>query len=76
VSGQQHALAALYPPGKTRYPFDKRLDGPQGRSGRAESRQLDGCQVIVVDSGSDMKPTDIFIPRSSRFRKFAGSPEG
>ena len=25
------------PPGKTRYPFYKRLGGPQGRSGRAEN---------------------------------------
>jgi hypothetical protein len=25
------------PPGKTRYPFSWRLDGPQGRSGRAEN---------------------------------------
>ena len=25
------------PPGKTRYPFYRRLGGPQGRSGRAES---------------------------------------
>ena len=25
------------PPGKTRYPFYRRLDGPQGRSGRAEN---------------------------------------
>ena len=24
------------PPGKTRYPFYRRLGGPQGRSGRAE----------------------------------------
>jgi len=24
-------------PGKTRYPFYRRLDGPQGRSGRAEN---------------------------------------
>jgi hypothetical protein len=24
----------LYPPGKTRYPVSRRLDGPQGRSGR------------------------------------------
>jgi len=37
VSGQQHAPAALYPPGKTRYPFYRRLGGPQGRSGRAEN---------------------------------------
>ena len=25
------------PPAKTRYPFYRRLDGPQGRSGRAEN---------------------------------------
>jgi hypothetical protein len=30
---QHHAPAAL-PPGKTRYPLDRRLGGPQGRSGR------------------------------------------
>ena len=33
VGGQRHALAAL-PPGKTRYPLYRRLDGPQGRSKR------------------------------------------
>ena len=32
VGDQRHALAAL-PPGKTRYPFYRRLGGPQGRSG-------------------------------------------
>jgi hypothetical protein len=32
VGGQRHALAAL-PPGKTRYPLYRVLDGPQGRSG-------------------------------------------
>ena len=37
VSGQQHAPAALYPRGKTRYPFYRRLSGPQGRSGRTEN---------------------------------------
>jgi len=31
VGGQCHAPAAL-PPGKTRYPFYRRLGGPQGRS--------------------------------------------
>jgi len=63
------------PPGKNRYPFYRRLGGPQGWSGRAKKKQLDGCHIIGVGSESDMKPTDIFIPRSSRFRKFAGSPE-
>jgi hypothetical protein len=33
VGGQRHAPAALHPV-KTRYPFYRRLGGPQGRSGR------------------------------------------
>jgi hypothetical protein len=33
VSGQRHAPAALLS-GKTRYPFYRRLGGPQGRSGQ------------------------------------------
>jgi hypothetical protein len=34
VSGQHHAPAALYPLGKgPRYPLDRRLGGPQSRSG-------------------------------------------
>jgi hypothetical protein len=37
VSGQYHAPAALYPRGKDpRYPLDKRLSGPQSRSGRSD----------------------------------------
>lgn len=36
---------------------------------------MGGCHIIGVDSESDMKSTDILILRSSRFRKFAGSPE-
>ena len=32
--GQRHAPTALYPRGKTRYPFQNRLFGPQGRSGQ------------------------------------------
>ena len=34
MRGQRHAPAALYPPGKTRYPLYRRLGGSQGRSGR------------------------------------------
>jgi hypothetical protein len=35
VSGQRHASAMLYPWGKDpRYPLDRRLGGPQSRSGR------------------------------------------
>ena len=36
VGGQRHAPAAL-PPGMTRYPFYKRLSGPQGRSERVRN---------------------------------------
>ena len=35
VDGQRHAPAAV-PPGKTRYPFNRRLGGPQGRSERVQ----------------------------------------
>ena len=34
MRGQNHALAALYPRGKTPYPLYRRLGGPQGRSGQ------------------------------------------
>jgi len=33
VGGERDAMAAL-PPGKTQYPLQRRLGGPQGRSGR------------------------------------------
>ena len=34
---QQHTPAALYLPGKTRYPIYRRLGGSEGRYGRAEN---------------------------------------
>jgi len=36
------------PPGKTRYPFYRRLGGPQGRSGRAENPVLTGIRSRIV----------------------------
>ena len=36
------------PPGKTRYPFYKRLGGPQGRSDRAENLVLTGIRSRTV----------------------------
>ena len=36
------------PPGKTRYPFYKRLGGPQGRSGRAENLDPTGIRSRTV----------------------------
>ena len=48
VSGQQHAPAALYPQGKIRYPFYRRLGGPQNRSGRAENLVPTGIRSRTV----------------------------
>jgi hypothetical protein len=39
MCGQRHAPAAL-PLGKTRYPLNRRLGGPQGRSGRVRNLSL------------------------------------
>jgi len=36
------------PPGKTRYPFYRRLGGPQDRSGRAENLVPTGTFLIVL----------------------------
>ena len=35
-------------PGKTRYPLYRRLDGPQGRSGRAENLAPPGFDPLTV----------------------------
>jgi len=48
VSDQQHAPAALYPPGKTRYPMYRRLGGTQGRSGQAENLVPTGIRSRTV----------------------------
>jgi len=36
------------PPGKTRYPFYRRLGGPHGRSGRAENLVPTGIRSLTV----------------------------
>jgi len=38
------------PPGKTRFPFYRRLGGPQGRSGRAENLVPIGIRFRIVQS--------------------------
>ena len=38
------------PPGKTRYPFYRRLGGPQGRSGRAENLVPTGIRSRTVQN--------------------------
>jgi hypothetical protein len=70
VSGQLNAPAAL-PPGKVppRYPLDRRLGGPQSRSGRR------GEEKILDPTGTPQTPspvsryTDYAIPcRAALFR--------
>jgi len=36
------------PPGKTRYPFYRRLGGPQGRSGQAENLVTTGIRSRII----------------------------
>ena len=50
------------PPGKTRYPFYMRLDGPQGRSGRAENLVPTGIRSRTVQ------------PEISRYTDWATRP--
>jgi hypothetical protein len=49
VGGQRHTPAAL-PSGKTRYPLFRRLDGPQGRSGRVRKISLSHLDSIPGSS--------------------------
>jgi len=48
VSGQQHALAALYPRERPGTQLHRRLGGPQGRSGRAEKLVPAGIRSRTV----------------------------
>ena len=55
------------PPGKTRYPFYRRLGGPQGRSGRAEiiAPHRDSIPVHSTRS-SALIPTELPGPQIVR----------
>jgi len=51
------------PPGKSRYPFYRRLGGPQGRSGRAENLVPTGIRSRTVQPGSSVDiPTELSGP--------------
>ena len=41
-------LGRTLPPGKNRFPLDRRLDGPQGKSGRAENLVPTGIRSRTV----------------------------
>jgi hypothetical protein len=48
VSGQRHALAALYPRGNDPlYPLDRRLGGPQSWSGQRLEEKREVCVRVV-----------------------------
>ena len=52
------------PPGKIRYPFYRRLGGPQGRSGRAENLVPTGIRSRTVQPGSSVAiPTELPGPK-------------
>jgi hypothetical protein len=65
VSGQLHAPAGL-PPGKDpRYPLDRRLGGPQSRSGR-------GGEEIDFQPPPEIEPwTPIVQPVAQRYTDWA-----
>ena len=50
------------PPGKTRYPFYRRLGGPQGRSGRTENIVLTGIPSRTAQPLSVAIPTELPDP--------------
>jgi len=51
-------------PGKTRYPFYRRLGGPQGRSGRAENLVPTWIRTRILSARSSVAiPTELPGPR-------------
>jgi hypothetical protein len=63
VSGQLHAPAALFPGKSPPYPLDRRLGGPQSRSGRREEEK-------ILDRGSNSDPSFV-QPVASRYTDYA-----
>jgi hypothetical protein len=64
-AGQLHAPAAL-PPGKEpRYPLDKRLGGPQSRSGRHREEK------ILDPTGTRLSGPSVIQPVASRYTDYA-----
>jgi len=68
------------PPGKTRYPFYRRLGGPQGRSGRAENLVPTGIrswtvQPVVISRYTDLATRPTIIDGSSYLYRHYNSSE-
>jgi hypothetical protein len=65
VGGQRHALAALFP-GMTRYQLCRRMDGPQGRSGRVRKiSHPPGLDPRTVQTGPS-RYTDYAVPAHTK----------
>ena len=66
------------PPGKTRYPFYRRLGGPQGRSARAENLVPTGIRsrIIqpVVSRYTDWATRPTFVPYAVPLRNYELCP--
>jgi hypothetical protein len=66
------------PPGKTRYPFYRRLGGPHGRSGRAENLVPTGIRSRTVQplvsryTAWATRPTDFLIKWTEMWRRKFG----
>jgi hypothetical protein len=70
VSGQPHASAVLPPRNGSRYPLDRRLGGPQSRSGRRGEEEILDLTGILTPTPSVVQPvasryTDWAIPAHS-----------
>jgi hypothetical protein len=66
VSGQHHAPAALYPRGKDpRYPVDKRLGGPQSRSGR-RGQKKNPLPLLGIEPRSTSPQSDTILTELPR----------
>ena len=58
------------PPGKTRYPFYRKLGGPQGRSGRAENLVPTGIRSRTVQSIVSRHTDWATHPQSCQYLKY------
>jgi hypothetical protein len=70
VSGQLHAPAALLPGKSPRYPFYRRLGGPQSLSGRY------GEVTIFYPTGTRTPPPPVVQPMASRYTDYTNTGPG
>jgi hypothetical protein len=66
LNGQLHSLAAVPPVTSTRYSLNRRLDGPQKRSGRFGDQEKPSDSVRI-----ETKILGFFSPWPSRYTDYA-----